>query len=69
MTTAVRKKEIQDEVKKILTAYLEQQKFRKTPERFKIIDEIYSRDDHFDADTLYADLKKKKLFVIVLFAN
>jgi Fur family ferric uptake transcriptional regulator len=48
------------EVKKIFSAYLEQKGLRKTLERFAILEEIYSRTDHFDAEILYIDLKQKK---------
>jgi Fur family ferric uptake transcriptional regulator len=52
-----------DEVKKIFSAYLEQKAQRKTVERFQILEEIYSRHDHFDAEVLYIDLKHKGLNV------
>ncbi len=52
-----------EEVKKIFSAYLEQKAQRKTVERFQILEEIYSRHDHFDAEVLYIDLKQKGLNV------
>jgi len=48
-----------DAVKNIFAAYLEQHGQRKTPERFTILEEIYARDDHFDAETLYLQLKSR----------
>ncbi|MES2621340.1 MAG: transcriptional repressor [Bacteroidota bacterium] len=48
------------EIKNIFSAYLERKELRKTNERFIILEEIYSRNDHFEADSLFNDLKSQK---------
>ena len=53
-------KTILEEVKKILDKHLEIKGLRKTPERYAIINEIYSFEHHFDADELYSQMIKKK---------
>ena len=51
---------ILDEVKKILNKHLEIMGLRKTPERYAIIDQIYSFEKHFSADELYSKMINKK---------
>lgn len=46
------KEDIKATVKNILTSYLELNKYRKTPERFTILDAVYSTSGHFTLDEL-----------------
>lgn len=54
---------IKEEVREIFTHFLETNKQRKTPERYAILDEIYSYKDHFDVDQLYIKMKSRNYHV------
>ena len=50
-------------ISKILKEYLKENKLRCTPERFKILNMIYSIDGSFDIDTLLRHMEEKKFRV------
>jgi len=50
---------IMKEVRGIFTSHFEVHQLRKTPERYAILDEIYKRTDHFDAEALFIHMKNQ----------
>ena len=50
---------IHSTVRKIFKDYLEKKNQRKTEERFNILDEIYTLNEHFDVESLHSHMKKK----------
>ena len=53
---------VKDTVKQIFTEYLNANGHRKTPERYAILDTIYSIEGHFDIDTLYSLMADQENF-------
>ena len=49
---------LKEQVKEEFTKYLNLHKHRKTPERYAILEHIYSTKGHFDMDTLYNSMKQ-----------
>ena len=50
-------------IKDVLKQYLQDKGFRNTPERYTILEEIYSLDHHFNVDDLYILMLQKKYHV------
>ena len=53
---------IKDTVKQVLTEYLQKNGHRKTPERYAILDSIYSIKGHFNIESLLQYMEEKEKF-------
>ncbi|NDW17319.1 transcriptional repressor [Dysgonomonas sp. 216] len=54
---------LKDQVKEEFITYLNIKKHRRTPERFAILDHIYSAKGHFDMESLYKEMSESSLRV------
>lgn len=54
---------LKEQVKNEFTDYLNLNKHRKTPERYAILEHIYSTKGHFDMDSLYKAMKQSSFRV------
>lgn len=54
---------LREQIKLEFTEYLNEHKHRKTPERYAILDHIYSSKGHFDMESLYKTMEAGSLRV------
>ena len=62
MVDNTREMEVREKVKQLFTEYLTKRKHRKTPERYAILDMIYSLDGHFNIESLYTLMEETAKF-------
>lgn len=55
----MKEEQLQPSPTALFTEYLIRHKHRKTPERFAILEKIYSIDGHFNAETLYEEMQNE----------
>ena len=53
---------VKETVRQILTEYLQKNGHRKTPERYAILETIYTISGHFDIEELYRYMEEKERF-------
>lgn len=56
------KEKIKETVKDKFTEYMTLKGYRKTPERYAILEQIYSLDSHFDIEMLYEIMSNSRCF-------
>ena len=54
--------ELREKVKQMFTEYMTKRKLRKTPERYAILDMIYTLDEHFNIESLYTMMEETARF-------